>query len=522
MTIPDFTTWNMFETRWTSGEAKYLVDGEVKATHTNYVPTTDLHIKFTEGNVDCGTVYTDWIFLRKFVDLEPAPGGPASNVKVYVDMPLGYIPGAPPGDLVSVDLYIDTDIIDDTPDGIVQWAISAQVDPTVLEPMGVLGAAPGYFLYDYLIRSGLSDMGYITGSVLYGVDKAAGKIYWITEAILPSPPTGAGAVPGQMPYKLCTLTFKSLSETAYSPIDLFYEEGVDAWYRTPDGVSHAVDLVEDGHYNARANVKVYVDQPLGYIPGVPVGDSFTVDMIIEVSNITDFSADGIVGWGLSLAVDPDVLNITGAIGAASGYFLWEFADAWSESYPIQLSNINATAGLADVTEQIIPSPLGGAGDPWSGLKLVTLAFTSKSETAHALIDLVKVEYMTPDGMWHPVNEITDGYYNPPPAPDLSVEGIVLPYISMVPLVYPTPDPEFAYKINATVTNEGTADAGSFNVSFSAYWEGEETPEVSQKKIITSLEQGVTGTVKFEFSPENFGNYTIVVMADCDNDVVEFG
>ncbi len=74
VTIPDFTTWNMFETRWTSGEAKYLVDEEVKATHTNYVPTTDLHIIFTESNVDCGTVYTDWIFLRKFVDIEPSHG----------------------------------------------------------------------------------------------------------------------------------------------------------------------------------------------------------------------------------------------------------------------------------------------------------------------------------------------------------------------------------------------------------------------------------------------------------------
>jgi len=80
VTISDLTTWHIFETRWTwsawdqSGKAIYLVDEEIKATHTNYVPTTDLHIKFTEGNVDCGTVYTDWIFLRKFVHPEPSHG----------------------------------------------------------------------------------------------------------------------------------------------------------------------------------------------------------------------------------------------------------------------------------------------------------------------------------------------------------------------------------------------------------------------------------------------------------------
>ncbi len=267
-------------------------------------------------------------------------------------------------------------------------------------------------------------------------------------------------------------------------------------------------------------MKVYVDQPLGYVLGVPVGDSFTVDMIIEVSNITDFSDDGIVGWGLSLAVDPEVLDIAGAMGAASGYFLWEFADAWLEPYPIQLFNINATAGLADVTEQIIPSPLGGAGDPWSGLKLVTLEFTSKSETAYSVIDLVNVEYMTPDGMWHPVDEVVDGYYNPPPAPDLSVEGIVLPYISLVPLIYPTPDPEFAYKINATVVNEGTADAGSFNVSFAVYLDETEVPEYGLKKPVSGLAQGASETVWFDFSPENYGNYTLIIGADCDHDVAE--
>ncbi len=106
------------------------------------------------------------------------------------------------------------------------------------------------------------------------------------------------------------------------------------------------------------------------------------------------------------------------------------------------------------------------------------------------------------------------------APDLSIEGsILLPYIYYVIYIYPTPTPDFAYYINATVTNQGTADASSFNVSFSAYWEEEEVPEVFHKKT-TSLVQGASKIVWFDFLPENYGNYTLVIMADCDYDIVE--
>jgi len=75
-------------------------------------------------------------------------------------------------------------------------------------------------------------------------------------------------------------------------------------------------------------VKVYVDQPLGYVPGVATGGKVTIDIIIEVGNITDDSPEGIVGWGFHVQVDPDVLNLTSARakGSTAGYFLWEFAD----------------------------------------------------------------------------------------------------------------------------------------------------------------------------------------------------
>ena len=169
------------------------------------------------------------------------------QVRIYVDMPAeGYIPGVPAEDFVSVDLYIESPLgWDNTTDGIVQYAISAKVDPTVLEPMGVQGAALGYFLYDFLGRYSYNWMGY-TASLTPPpvVNKTAGTMKWISEGIYPDPPAGAGGS-----WKLCTLVLKSLSETAYSRIDLYYEVGVDAYYWTIGNVAHPVDIVDDGHYN---------------------------------------------------------------------------------------------------------------------------------------------------------------------------------------------------------------------------------------------------------------------------------
>jgi len=105
-------------------------------------------------------------------------------------------------------------------------------------------------------------------------------------------------------------------------------------------------------------------------------------------------------------------------------------------------------------------------------------------------------------------------------PDLSIEGILLPYISPVLFFYPTPDPVFFPMINVTVTNLGTAYAGSFDVSFSVLLNETEVPEYYRKKTISGLAQGASETVWFKFGPENYGNYTLFIEADCDNDVPE--
>ncbi|MFQ5822363.1 MAG: hypothetical protein ACE5I5_20505 [Candidatus Heimdallarchaeota archaeon] len=185
-------------------------------------------------------------------------------------------------------------------------------------------------------------------------------------------------------------------------------------------------------------VKVYVDMPDGYIPGVPAGTVIRVNLIIEVSGIIDDSSGGIVGWGMDVQVDPDVLTPRRARGAAMGYFLWEFADWYWYDYPTLLGGtIDATTGYWDeISEQIMPTPPGGAGEGYTLYKLVTLEFISNSETAYSLIDLVNVEYYTADRVWHAVDEVVDGHYNVPPVPEFPLGvGLMIMLAPAIPIVY---------------------------------------------------------------------------------------
>jgi len=204
-------------------------------------------------------------------------------------------------------------------------------------------------------------------------------------------------------------------------------------------------------------VKVYVDQPLGYIPGKPVGEKVKVHIIIEVTNIPDNSAQGIVGWGIYVQVDPNVLNFTRAKGALPNYFLYNFSHHHGYPYPALLSSIDWETGFGDIAEMISPLPSGGAGDPWSGFKLVTLEFTSKSETEYSKIDLFYVEYVTPDEVWHPVDEVVDGQYNQKPH-DVAVTSIGFHHSTLygnitVTTTYNTWDVNLIY-IDAEIFNDG--------------------------------------------------------------------
>jgi parallel beta-helix repeat protein len=104
------------------------------------------------------------------------------------------------------------------------------------------------------------------------------------------------------------------------------------------------------------------------------------------------------------------------------------------------------------------------------------------------------------------------------APDLCIKAYEMPYIT--PIFYPncSHDLGFSYKIEVDVTNQGMADAGPFNVSLSAYWNG--TLAWYRKATVAGLQQNATKPVYFDFNPQKLGSYTLIIVADCDNNVPE--
>jgi hypothetical protein len=185
-------------------------------------------------------------------------------------------------------------------------------------------------------------------------------------------------------------------------------------------------------------VKVYVDQPLGYIPFVAPGGAIEFDVIIEVSGIQDDSPQGIVGWEMGVQVDPNVIDLssTSATGATVGYILYEFAMDHGYSQPILDPGISdsTTGHWSGISEVIIPAPPAGAGEGYSGYKLVTLRANSNSDTQPCMIDLFNVEYFTADGRWVPVDEVGDGFYGESIIPEFPI-GLALEMLFIPVVIY---------------------------------------------------------------------------------------
>jgi len=160
-------------------------------------------------------------------------------------------------------------------------------------------------------------------------------------------------------------------------------------------------------------VKFYVS-PTSY-PFANSGERFRIDIRID-TNIPNNSPQGIVAWGIFFQVNPDSLEIGRVITSRAGYYLWEWADWEWLPYPVSYINIDPEKGFADIAEFVSPTPSYGAGDPQEvGTdRLVSIDVTSRSYTLPCLIDVFNAEYMTPDGVWHQVDIIEDGYYGAAP------------------------------------------------------------------------------------------------------------
>jgi hypothetical protein len=194
----------------------------------------------------------------------------ASSVTFYVKMPDGYFPGVAPGQLVggpfpsAVEVWIDSP----TGAGIVGWALTVKWDPAVI--------AIGYelypgFVFDLTEGTFLSAGGWPEGtSFLKGdVNKEAGNVTFVSCMInkYEQLPAGSGADGAA---SLVILFFTSLSQTEYSPIDLF---DIDCYYFTQTTPQIYPDDTLDGHYN----------QPV--VPEFPLGSVAPIALIAAIAYI---------------------------------------------------------------------------------------------------------------------------------------------------------------------------------------------------------------------------------------------
>jgi hypothetical protein len=276
------------------------------------------------------------------------PAKASSTVKIYIKPePPAYIPGVEVGELVNVEVWIDSPPEwDNTVDGIIGWSFYVHVDPAVLQPLDFTGASGGYWLYDFCFSNGyymhlpMPPLGGMNASDF--IDIAEFITGW---GILMLGAGGSG--------KLCTLTFISLSKTAHTMIELY-----NAYYYTtagyPEGVIPA-DVVGWGQYNT-----LQIANPVAIIEGPPQG---------YVNTPVTF--DG------SYSYDPD--------GGAIVSYLWDFGDGTviSTANPTILHTYTSI-GTYEVT-LVVTDDEGQVSDPATH----AIGITEIEDPAEAMQELIE-------------------------------------------------------------------------------------------------------------------------------------
>lgn len=177
-------------------------------------------------------------------------------------------------------------------------------------------------------------------------------------------------------------------------------------------------------------VKVYPSEAVYPFkpPGLPgTGSIHMIDIIIETHGFYSDWTPSIVGWGMLVQVDPSVILPIQVRGAQSGMFLlewslmsWEFPPS-----PTFVSSIDTTTGEVSAAESFMPPPAHGAGDEYSGLKLFTVVVRTQSDTQPCMINIVKGNYQTEDGLWHEFEIANDAQYGEPSPTYLSNQDAAL-------------------------------------------------------------------------------------------------
>jgi len=195
---------------------------------------------------------------------------------------------------------------------------------------------------------------------------------------------------------------------------------------------------------AEPETRLYIREspPGSYKSAEPVDSTFYLTIDIESPSAWDNTENGIVGYELSVHVDPNVLEfyLSGIYGATSEYWLFDFAE-WNEYTPdhtpyLLVEDLNATTGeLTRAGELLLGyETLGVGAGTNSGLTdgygeafgLARLRFKSKTATGYTPIDIYDAYWVDINGDKHAFDVVDDGQYNQEPV-YLTVESTPINY-----------------------------------------------------------------------------------------------
>jgi hypothetical protein len=256
------------------------------------------------------------------------PPAKAQGVRFYIfDGTDNIYPYGAVGTTRTFEVWIESDPAwDNTPSGIVGYALSIRVDPRILEPMGASKTATGGGLLEtFLVTWGYDLEGYTTSFLVGPADKTTGTIFDASEYIGGYSTLGLGA--GGGPTKLMRFSFRSKSATVPSMLDLCGRPAAglleaNAIYTTPDGIDHYVDVMGDGFYGAVITDVFAMDLTSTFNPASPVGSTWEEKWPKEghqytINGWTDTNATGGLNGG-------DSISMLNATSGGTDYFdvLW--------------------------------------------------------------------------------------------------------------------------------------------------------------------------------------------------------
>lgn len=204
---------------------------------------------------------------------------------------------------------------------------------------------------------------------------------------------------------------------------------------------------------AAGTVRFYIYNPAtgtNIFPGKPYPSLVFVEVWIESPIEWLDTAMGIVGYTVSLRVDPSVVEVRGAgeypdydiSGQSDGFlpkFLEDFGYWPAFDTAFLIGTVDATAGtIAGTAEAILGFATlgrgaGGTGPMW---RFSVRTKYRVDPTTWSPLELYDARYTTVDGVTHPADIVEGGHYNTPPVPEFPLGlGILMMIAPAAPLLY---------------------------------------------------------------------------------------